>query len=86
MKDDRAFILREDKAEEFLSKPKKNPRIMIKEMSESIAELEEENKQLKNKLNGKDDATFLAGVLFGSFITVLSGLFIGACFIGSVIK
>ena len=33
MKDNRAFILREDKVKEFLSKSKIKPRAMIKEVS-----------------------------------------------------
>jgi len=41
MKDNRAFILSEDKAEEFLNKPKNKPRMMIEEESKSIIEIPE---------------------------------------------
>jgi methionyl-tRNA synthetase len=47
MKDNRAFILREDKAEEFLSKPKNKPRIVIKEVSD--IEKRKQGKWLVNK-------------------------------------
>lgn len=47
MKDNRAFILSEDKTEEFLSKPKNKPRTMNEEANENIKPLGEELRKVR---------------------------------------
>ena len=68
MKDNRAFILREDKAEEFLNKPKNKPTITIEEVSKSITELEEENAKMKEENHSYFVRGLVAGLLTGGFL------------------
>ena len=53
MKDNRAFILSEDKAEEFLNKPKNKPAIMREEANENIKLLGEELRKVREGIKDK---------------------------------